>query len=59
MHGCLLREGQTGSCRARVCRNGQVVAGNYGKITSLALDPIEKKPLNRFYPGSSPVYPAG
>ena len=52
MHGCLLREGQTGRCRARVCRNGQVVAGNYGKITSLALDPIEKKPLNRFYPGS-------
>ena len=52
MHGCLLREGQTGRCRARICRDGQVIAGNYGKITSLALDPIEKKPLNRFYPGS-------
>ena len=32
--------------------DGKVVAENYGKITSIGLDPIEKKPLNRFFPGS-------
>lgn len=49
---CELREGATGFCGARVCRGGKVVAENYGCVTSLALDPIEKKPLSRFYPGS-------
>lgn len=51
-HNCDLSEGQTGSCRARACRDGVVVLLNYGKVTSLALDPIEKKPLRRFHPGS-------
>ena len=51
-HRCKLDEGQTGLCRARGCRNGRVVPLNYGKLTSLALDPIEKKPLRRFHPGS-------
>lgn len=51
-HHCLLEEGQTGLCRARACRKGQVLPLNYGRITSLALDPIEKKPLRRFHPGS-------
>ena len=51
-HHCKLEEGQTGFCRARICRNGAVVLLNYGKLTSLALDPIEKKPLRRFHPGS-------
>ena len=50
--GCSLDEGQTGFCRARVNRGGAVVCRNYGKLTSLALDPIEKKPLLRFHPGS-------
>ncbi|MCI9548554.1 MAG: AmmeMemoRadiSam system radical SAM enzyme [Oscillospiraceae bacterium] len=49
---CGLAEGQTGFCRARVCRDGAVVPLNYGKLTSLALDPIEKKPLRRFRPRS-------
>lgn len=49
---CEIKEGCTGVCGARICRDGKVVPGNYGKITSLALDPIEKKPLNRFHPGS-------
>ena len=49
---CELDEGQIGLCRARVCRDGTVAALNYGKLTSLALDPIEKKPLRRFHPGS-------
>lgn len=49
---CEIAEGQTGFCGARTCKNGEVIAANYGRVTSLALDPIEKKPLNRFYPGS-------
>ena len=49
---CELKEGQTGFCGARICAGGAVMAANYGRITSLALDPIEKKPLSRFMPGS-------
>lgn len=49
---CRIEEGQLGFCGARTARNGLVVAYNYGRITSLALDPVEKKPLARFYPGS-------
>ena len=44
--------GRRGLCRARVAEGGQVVDANYGRITSLALDPIEKKPLARFRPGA-------
>ncbi len=51
-HHCALEEGQTGLCRARVNRGGSVVCENYARVTSLALDPIEKKPLKRFHPGS-------
>lgn len=51
-HHCALAEGQIGACRARVNRNGTVVPLNYGRLTAMALDPIEKKPLRRFYPGS-------
>ena len=51
-HRCGLAEGQTGLCRARGRRGGEIVPLNYGKVTSLALDPIEKKPLRRFHPGS-------
>ena len=49
---CRLYEGETGLCRARRAEGGRVVAGNYGRITSLALDPIEKKPIAFFRPGS-------
>lgn len=49
---CDIPEGGTGFCGGRVCREGKVVCGNYGAVTSLALDPIEKKPLRRFLPGS-------
>ena len=51
-HHCLLQEGKTGFCRVRALQEGKNFCGNYGFITSLALDPIEKKPLNRFYPGT-------
>ena len=49
---CDIEEGQIGFCGGRTVKNGQVVAANYGRITSLALDPIEKKPFARFCPGS-------
>lgn len=49
---CDIREGGTGFCGARTVNQGEIIASNYGRITSLALDPIEKKPLNRFMPGS-------
>ena len=49
---CEIPEGEIGFCGARTCRNGSICAANYGRITALALDPIEKKPLSRFYPGS-------
>jgi pyruvate formate lyase activating enzyme len=52
-HGCRLEEGHAGFCRARGNSGGTVTALNYGRVTSLALDPIEKKPLHRFMPGSS------
>lgn len=49
---CVLEEGQTGFCRARENHGGKVVCGNYARVTALSLDPIEKKPLKRFYPGT-------
>ena len=49
---CDIKEGGLGFCGARTCQNGEVIPSNYGKITGFMLDPIEKKPLARFYPGS-------
>ena len=51
-HHCALSEGQSGLCRARGMRDGEIVPLNYGVVSSLALDPIEKKPLARYHPGS-------
>ena len=50
---CRILEGQVGFCGARTCKNGTIVPENYGRVTSLALDPIEKKPLYHFHPGSN------
>jgi pyruvate formate lyase activating enzyme len=49
---CRLADGEFGACRARRAEGGRVVCASYGRITSLALDPIEKKPLAFFHPGS-------
>lgn len=49
---CNLREGQLGRCGARQAQGGEVVDQNYAKVTSLALDPIEKKPLAMYMQGS-------
>jgi len=51
-HHCRLDEGQLGACRARIGKDGEVACENYGKLTAIALDPIEKKPLYHFHPGS-------
>ena len=51
--GCEIGEGKTGFCGARKCENGIIKADNYGMLTALALDPIEKKPLSMYYPGSA------
>jgi pyruvate formate lyase activating enzyme len=54
-HHCLLKPDQKGICRVRVNQDGLLYSLNYGRLTSLALDPIEKKPLYHFYPGSQIV----
>ena len=51
-HRCHLADGQTGFCRARQNQGGIIRSLNYGLLTSAALDPIEKKPLYHFHPGS-------
>ena len=50
-HACRIPEGGMGRCRARGNVGGRIVATGYGHITSLALDPVEKKPLARWRPG--------
>ena len=52
-HACQLTEGQLGLCRARRAAGGEVVSESRGRITSLALDPIEKKPIARWRPGTT------
>ncbi|MBO4808626.1 MAG: AmmeMemoRadiSam system radical SAM enzyme [Lachnospiraceae bacterium] len=49
---CEIEEGGRGFCKVRTCKDGVIKPVNYGRITSLALDPIEKKPLARFMSGS-------
>ena len=51
-HHCLIREGGRGRCRSRECRDGRLFALGYGRPCALAIDPVEKKPLNRFMPGT-------
>lgn len=50
--GCIIPEGQTGFCRVRQNTGGTLYSLNYAQATAQALDPIEKKPLYHFYPGS-------
>ncbi|MGD9100648.1 MAG: AmmeMemoRadiSam system radical SAM enzyme [Anaerolineae bacterium] len=49
---CLLAEGQVGWCRTRRHQEGALVTLVYGAVSSLSANPIEKKPLYHFYPGS-------
>ena len=49
---CKLREGQRGVCFVRARENDQVVLTTYGRSSGYCIDPIEKKPLNHFLPGT-------
>ena len=50
---CRLREGQRGLCWVREARDGRIVLTTYGRSSGFCIDPIEKKPLNHFLPGST------
>lgn len=50
---CKLHEGQRGACFVRGMADGQMVLTTYGRSSGFCIDPIEKKPLNHFFPGSS------
>ncbi len=51
-HNCIISEGKRGNCRVRKNINGELFAETYGQICSAGFDPIEKKPLYHFFPGS-------
>ena len=50
---CKLHEGQRGACFVRARENHAMVLTTYGRSSGFCIDPVEKKPLNHFYPGSS------
>ena len=50
---CRLHEGQRGFCFVRACDGGEIVLMTYGRSSGFCVDPIEKKPLNHFLPGTS------
>ncbi|MCX7241608.1 MAG: AmmeMemoRadiSam system radical SAM enzyme [Burkholderiales bacterium] len=50
---CKLHEGQRGACFVRAMQDGAMILTTYGRSSGFCIDPIEKKPLNNFYPGSS------
>jgi len=50
---CRLHEGQRGLCFVRMRDNDRMLLTTYGRSSGFCVDPIEKKPLNQFYPGSS------
>ena len=51
-HACIIAEGKTGLCGVRKNERGQIFLLNYGQISALALDPVEKKPLKKFKSGT-------
>ncbi|MBN2735125.1 MAG: AmmeMemoRadiSam system radical SAM enzyme [Methanomicrobiaceae archaeon] len=57
-HRCTIADTKTGICGVRMNRNGILYAESYGKVSAEAVDPIEKKPLNHFLPGTN-VYSLG
>ena len=50
---CKLHEGQRGACFVRAMQGGEMLLTTYGRSSGFCIDPIEKKPLNNFFPGSS------
>jgi pyruvate formate lyase activating enzyme len=51
-HGCLIKDGSKGICGVRENRDGMLTTLVYGKVIAMHVDPIEKKPLFHFLPGS-------
>ena len=58
-HGCVIADGGYGKCGVRENRGGVLYCTHYGLVSALALDPIEKKPLARFKPGSAVLSAGG
>lgn len=56
-HNCVIKENNRGICGVRKCvkdeKGYSLISENYGKITAMMVDPVEKKPLAEFYPGSN------
>ncbi|MBW3092285.1 AmmeMemoRadiSam system radical SAM enzyme [Bifidobacterium sp. 82T10] len=50
---CALRDGQRGFCFVRSNHHGTIMLDTYGRSSGFAMDPVEKKPLNHFHPGSA------
>jgi pyruvate formate lyase activating enzyme len=55
---CRLKDGQQGLCFVRACEGGEIVLTTYGRSSGFCVDPIEKKPLNHFLPGT-PIFSFG
>jgi pyruvate formate lyase activating enzyme len=51
-HECAVADGKSGFCGVRVNSGGTLIAATYGRVAAVHIDPIEKKPLYHFYPGS-------
>jgi len=52
-HFCKLKEGKQGLCFVRANHNEQIILSSYGRSSGFCIDPIEKKPLNHFLPGTA------
>lgn len=50
-HQCRILSGKSGFCKVRINRSGKLEAANFGRISGIGLDPIEKKPLYHYFPG--------
>ncbi|MCK8824383.1 AmmeMemoRadiSam system radical SAM enzyme [Fuchsiella alkaliacetigena] len=51
-HNCTLAIDQSGACQVRINKEGKLMTETYAQVSAVAVDPIEKKPLFHFYPGS-------
>jgi pyruvate formate lyase activating enzyme len=51
-HNCIINDGRRGTCKVRVNQDGILISENYGLVSAIGFDPIEKKPLYHFYPGA-------
>jgi len=52
-HMCFIKEGEYGTCNSRKNIEGKLIATSYGNLCSIGIDPIEKKPLAQYLPGTT------